>query len=573
MSYCVPHHYVCDGKLDCPYGEDEDHCLRTCPGMLRCRSSNVCVHKNYVGDNQTDCIETEDDEILQDLMPCREKGTCMCLGSALSCPFANLSSLPLEINNNKYKAIIFVGNRIGNLSNLPQLSLLLLLNISRNQLMLLSNLTFRNMANLVSLDVSCNSIAALDSSGFAGLKHLRLLNLANNFICCINPTTFRDLSSLEVLNLSNNTLHTTSPDGFKWIQHSLIQLHYQGNLVTREFLIAVDYLRNLKLLSLDLGSHCLYIPRNIKCDFVVKNHIPCCRIINSKFLFWITCTFIATSLFFNITCIIYASLEDQNVIVKLLSLLLHSSDTLIALYFILILAVDTYYNDMYLFYHLTVSRGLICHILAFVLALGDFLSLESVAFNCYQRLYIVAWPLKEIRASSYKWYVLIYVSSVVMLLLIFLIPIYISRDQNLTTTACVLAPVVGIANSMWLYFLLYYFSSNFIIRITAVVFTAFGIQKLQAPLSESLRCRGGRGNKRSAAFRSRLIIFENLCSLLIACVIQTVLLLFSIDSTTFITASIPLYLRCLVHPVLYTFSTQKFLKRAMFLLRKITFNF
>ena len=48
-SYCIPLHFLCDGILQCPYGDDEDECHDlTCVGLFRCRESNICVHPDNI---------------------------------------------------------------------------------------------------------------------------------------------------------------------------------------------------------------------------------------------------------------------------------------------------------------------------------------------------------------------------------------------------------------------------------------------------------------------------------------------------------------------------------------------
>ena len=42
--YCVPMHYVCDGKVDCPKGKDEVHCQnRICMGLCHCANKTQCI--------------------------------------------------------------------------------------------------------------------------------------------------------------------------------------------------------------------------------------------------------------------------------------------------------------------------------------------------------------------------------------------------------------------------------------------------------------------------------------------------------------------------------------------------
>ncbi len=557
MGYCVPHHYVCDGKLDCPYGEDEEHCPLVCPGMLRCRHNHTCVHQKYVGNGEGDCPTVPDDEMLQDLVSCPELTKCICLGRALSCPFANLTYLPGKMDS--YKAIIFAGNRIESLSSQVRFSVLLIFNLSWNHVLSVSAIRPRSMPKLVTLDLSHNVISVLNGGEFGVLRHLQVLNLGSNSICCIKSRAFHGLLSLKALDLSHNILHTVYPDGFAEIQKPLLHLSYQGNLLTEGFLTVVENLHNLEFLSLDLGSFCKYVRKEVTCSFVLVNYMTCCRLINNKVLRIVIWAFIILSVLFNIVSILFASLDKQNTTMKLLSLFLYCSDTLIISYFIILSAMDIYYDDMFLFYHLSILRGSVCQMIAVILTLADSLSSVSVVLNCFQRLFVVMWPLKERSFSASKWYAVLFMISVAMILTIVLIPRYIGEEGDLITTPCLLAPVVGTQSHMYLYFLLFYLSINCTTHIVSAVFTVLGLQKLKVSDSERIRSTGGKGIRKSAIRRHWVILFENILSLFIVCAVQTVLVVLQVDSTVFYMASIPLFLRCLVHPIIYTFSTQRFL--------------
>ena len=81
--YCVFYRYTCDGKNDCPLGDDEFYCSnRTCHGLFRCRNSGMCLHHTEVSDGKPDCNEG-DDELFNDIPPCPPK--CYCLMSAMTC--------------------------------------------------------------------------------------------------------------------------------------------------------------------------------------------------------------------------------------------------------------------------------------------------------------------------------------------------------------------------------------------------------------------------------------------------------------------------------------------------------
>ena len=71
-SYCIPWTYVCDGKWDCPEGDDElenPACGRNvnCIHMYRCRkTNNTCLHIGNVCDGINNC-PLEDDKLFCDL--------------------------------------------------------------------------------------------------------------------------------------------------------------------------------------------------------------------------------------------------------------------------------------------------------------------------------------------------------------------------------------------------------------------------------------------------------------------------------------------------------------------------
>ena len=88
--YCVAWTYVCDGKWDCPYGEDEfenEVCIgeSVCAKMFKCRNEHKkCISMSNVCDDQLDCLH-HDDEMFCELKLLQCPAKCSCLVHAITC--------------------------------------------------------------------------------------------------------------------------------------------------------------------------------------------------------------------------------------------------------------------------------------------------------------------------------------------------------------------------------------------------------------------------------------------------------------------------------------------------------
>jgi len=88
---------VCDKVSDCPNHEDESGCDSIhCPGLLKCKGDNVCVHPTNICNGIVDCKVSGDDEALCSMPPCPVG--CVCHGLATQCSFFNeRTQLPIWI--------------------------------------------------------------------------------------------------------------------------------------------------------------------------------------------------------------------------------------------------------------------------------------------------------------------------------------------------------------------------------------------------------------------------------------------------------------------------------------------
>ncbi|XP_042365557.1 low-density lipoprotein receptor-related protein 2-like [Plectropomus leopardus] len=62
-SICVSQAQLCDGKKDCPDGDDENFCVTTCPSKddFKCKDQSSCVSRNLVCDGRSHCRDSSDE--------------------------------------------------------------------------------------------------------------------------------------------------------------------------------------------------------------------------------------------------------------------------------------------------------------------------------------------------------------------------------------------------------------------------------------------------------------------------------------------------------------------------------
>ena len=234
---------LCDGTADCPDKVDEKSCVAfRCPGLLRCRGDQVCVHPSEICDGIVHCLASADDEQSCNIQSCPHQ--CVCRGSALKC--TNLTQLsdvpelitalilqhyivrqpsPLQHHTSlvhlKMTKCSFIRNTIErtSFSNMIHLRTLVL---CENNVSIIKADSFKDLLHLTSIDLRNNKIYVLRQFIFKGLISLAYLNLSNFGIKKITYCSFMGMSNLNLLNLSSNSLDTIKQGAFEGltnIQH------------------------------------------------------------------------------------------------------------------------------------------------------------------------------------------------------------------------------------------------------------------------------------------------------------------------------------------------------------------
>ena len=243
-NYCIPWSYVCDGKWDCPKGEDEldiSVCNEklACISMYHCRKTkHICLHLGNICDGYPDC-PFGDDEFLCEMKYIECPSFCVCLLYAIDCrpsadekvgeinPFHYLSVQFLHLKLNfmstliqklKYAIILKLsGNEIRDVCDAFSKVIdfkCILLDLSFNLLKIIKNKCFSSTRFLKSLAINNNNIISVEKHSFSDLFKLRMLSLANNPVIHLHYSFLICIFDLKFLSISNVSFPDINPESF-----------------------------------------------------------------------------------------------------------------------------------------------------------------------------------------------------------------------------------------------------------------------------------------------------------------------------------------------------------------------
>ena len=251
-SYCIPLHAICNGVIDCPYGEDEMDCGKlSCPNTLKCKRDNVCVHPHCVNDGTVDCPAYEDDEATTQMATCPHQ--CECIGYAAFCTSGNFSkfiynlSYVKELILRNLHAVAFTTSPFVNFVALKYLDL------ANNELQGTFSFIFSPLHSLIILDLRNISISEIHPYTFDGLLNVRDLQLQNNTIYTMHTDGFKGLLALTGLDLSRLSVATVYTCAFRGLQH-LLYLDLSYNKIQQLFVGTLCGLDGLQALYLQYNN-------------------------------------------------------------------------------------------------------------------------------------------------------------------------------------------------------------------------------------------------------------------------------------------------------------------------------
>ena len=210
-DYCIAWSLVCDGKWDCPSGEDEletSVCNKNvvCVHMYHCRNTaKTCLHLGNTCDGYSD-FPHGDDELLCEFKDIQCPSFCTCIMYAIIC--RKFSIEQIEEIYPYYLSIHFINilmNYIDKLTTLMKYAIVL--KLPGNEIIDICH-TFSkvNDWNIITLDVSFNLLKTIKNRCFSTVNSLKALAINDNNILFMEKNSFCNVSNLTFLNITNNPI-------------------------------------------------------------------------------------------------------------------------------------------------------------------------------------------------------------------------------------------------------------------------------------------------------------------------------------------------------------------------------
>ena len=221
-SYCIQWTYVCDGKWDCPVGDDEGNICTAgniCQYMYKCmKSLQNCVPLSALCDGVNDCLYSDDENFCDlNVFSCPDK--CRCLLYSIVCrssidiflDYSVLLFLDIEnINLIFFKTlrhiiqsipfVRLVHNNIREICKIDSSDKCIALDLGSN---MLDNICLSSFPHLIQLRINSNKFSQLKGNSFRRVPKLLYLNVSRNPITALSIEIFDKMPKIRIFDVSN----------------------------------------------------------------------------------------------------------------------------------------------------------------------------------------------------------------------------------------------------------------------------------------------------------------------------------------------------------------------------------
>ena len=420
-SYCIPVYAVCDGRVDCPDGNDETDChTLLCPHFLRCKADGLCVHKHDINNGVINCPSYHDDEL--GIKSCPD--SCECLGKTAYCFGSHLTNyikhvdfarsliiragVVSQVNNYTFSSFTnlryldlsdnrFIYFQTSSFISLQAVVKFVMVNVS---LSVITQYYFQGLINVKILSLKANNICRTEGHAFHGLLSLPELDLSHQMLSSIAPYSFQGLKVLKSLNLSYNLISALSQNTLCDLPN-LIVLDLRGNDINYVDPLSFTSVSNLQILYSNTQGICCYKDFQ-KCSPKFNDDFASCISILSgnvlQFCVWALAVLLIIENFAAL-CTLIAFKSNQSkkrMIHTLYQIHLTLSDLIMGCYFLLLAIFNVIYEGDYVHVASLWKNGLPCKSLAFISSFSFQMTMYMTLILSVERFVALGLPMNTI---------------------------------------------------------------------------------------------------------------------------------------------------------------------------------
>ncbi len=372
--------HICDGIIQCPYGDDEQSCAKyDCQGLFHCTQTvSICLHLSSVCDEFEDCLSGEDELLCSIPEYCPLE--CECLMFAVKCGNISLHSVHSFFNPiivfYEFTNVLFLESK----ENREDISIgilngtLVLVWSASNMKGIFKMITF-DTGTLQLLDFSFNNLVSVKSDYFCGAFGMRVLLLAHNRLQAIDNNGFACLYFLEKLDLSHNNLIELSQKMFINIKLYILNItaNYFDHIdphVDRDLTADIVATQDYRICCLiNAHSQCLAEPQWPESCSVMLNNIF------SKVITALEFSFILPLNMAAIKFSTHFQSRQKLTVFQVMMFVLNGNDVGFGLYLICIFGADQYFGPTYVVHAAKWLSSIVCKGLGI---LSSFVMLNSL---------------------------------------------------------------------------------------------------------------------------------------------------------------------------------------------------
>ncbi|XP_013076032.2 G-protein coupled receptor GRL101-like [Biomphalaria glabrata] len=583
-SYCIPDTFVLDRVLDCPLGEDEEYEKRNFRGLyFSCYNTFKKIHPIYICDGKPNCPRGDDEQnCINPICPsgfiCLDgtvtvKNTNILLNMSSFSPnttFLNISGIDLSRSDNMInililkRLLVFIASRC-HINDKTQINaknyIVYHLDISYNDIAKFTYTDFiLQFSNLRFLNASYNdNLSLIPKFYFLRLEHLVLLDLSFTKIMHISLNFNGKLRFINVSATNIGTVVLSKSAVYEMIDlrktriSDTIKETFFNNIsvkgkVLADYKLCCSYFRGENLLA----HQCEAEEQTLStCEDLIGDFLK-------RVLLWIVAIF---AVFGNMITLGYRILFERatlHLTYVFFVTCLGVSDLLMGIYLVIIASVDVVYREVYIVHEHSWKQSTLCQIAGTLATLSSETSTFFILFITLERFLTIRFPFGEHKISNFGKYVLISFAWCLGFFLSIVPIMYPDMSLYATSETCLAFPLRKSSGSAWIYSVTVFLFLNSILFVVIAIgqFLIFiTISQHSSKFKTENQASARRADNITVALKLSVVVLSNFICWFPVCVmgIRTVVSDYEVTRETYAwIIALVLPINSALNPVLYT---------------------